>query len=381
MPTYMPESFAYRHKLAHRAWLNKTAIYGMPQPDNISDLVWELMMLYTDSTRNFDSVRDDIYVIATEIAEQTLDKMKTDQVLRFYRDMVIETIIQFTNDEHASDLVKFSNVLSDAITEASTTRLKRLMLARNAQSQSNELRLAKAIQHTLLPKSIPQIPGFEFAGRLLPAEDVGGDYWSIKHHNSTGIITLKLADISGHGIAAATLVAAVKFISGGYYSGAVSASEVMRKTNRVLTRETPHEILVSMVYGWLNPNTKKLTLVNAGLEPVFACTKTQCIDIVPTGPVMGFTEDAEYDETHIQLSEGDVVFFGSDGITEAGIGELFGMKRLKEVVLSNSHLSASEIADLVIKTVKDYAGETRDDISLLVLKVTDDKSESLSDGI
>ncbi len=86
---------------------------------------------------------------------------------------------------------------------------------------------------------------------------------------------------------------------------------------------------------------------------------------------MGFDEDAEYTEIKLQLKEGDVVFFGSDGITEAGLGEAFGMERLKDLVVSNSNLKANEIADLVVKTVMEYSKVQRDDISTLVLKVTD----------
>ncbi len=249
--------------------------------------------------------------------------------------------------------------------------LKRTLRHTRAESLSNELRVAKAIQSHLLPKVIPQIPGFEFAGRLVPAMEVGGDYWSVKYYPDDGVVTMKLADISGHGVAAATLVAAVKFISGGYYRGSKSAAEVMRQTNRVLVKETPHDIMVTMVYGWLRPETRRLSIVNAGHEPVFMCRKGLCMDFPPTGPVLGVTE-ADYSETDMQLEGGDVVFFGSDGIIDAGITERFGMKRLKELVIDSSHLSADELADKVVRTVTDFAEQPHDDISLLVVKVKDE---------
>lgn len=367
------QTLEYHHRLAHRTWLNKVALKDMPVSEKISDLVWELILLYPDTKTPIDSVRDDIYAAASEIAQINLETMKTRQVTEIYRDDIIDSIIQFTgtSDSQCITTIKYANIISDAITDASISRLKHLMRTRQVESQSSELRLAKRIQRTLLPKSIPELPGYEFAGRLSPADEVGGDYWSIKHHESTGIVTAKLADISGHGLAAATLVSAVKFISGGYYQGASSASMVMEKTNRVLTRETPHEILVSMVYAWLNPETRDLTLVNAGLEPVFICGETMCTDIPPTGPVMGFDEYARYSEIKLKLQKGDVVFFGSDGITEAGLGEAFGMKRLKDLVISNSHLSANELADLVVVKTMEYAQIQRDDVSTLVMKVTE----------
>src|SRR5205085_7392845 len=110
----------------------------------------------------------------------------------------------------------------------------------------HELTVAKRIQEQLLPRTVPQVPGFDIAGRVLPAAEVGGDYWSCRAYPEDDIVTFKLADVTGHGIAAATLVAAVKFISGGYYRGAKTAAQVMERTNHVLVRDTPAEILIPM---------------------------------------------------------------------------------------------------------------------------------------
>lgn len=189
-------------------------------------------------------------------------------------------------------------------------------------------------------------------------------------------MTLKLADITGHGVAAATLVAAVKFISGGFYQGSETASEVMRKTNRVLALETPSDILVTMVYGWLRPSTYELTLVNAGHSPVFLCQKDLCIDVPPTGSVLGISDSSEYEESVFKLGKGDIIFFGSDGITEAGVREQFGVGRLKKVVMEAKDRPADEIADEVVRAVTEFAPHPHDDISLLVIRVTGDPPES-----
>ena len=122
-----------------------------------------------------------------------------------------------------------------------------------------------------------------------------------------------------------------------------------------------------MVYAWLNPSTFELSIVNAGLEPVLLNRDGKCESIVPTGPVMGFDENAQYKETKIQLKKDDIIFFGSDGITEAGIGDLFGMERLSKLVTKHSHRNAKQIADEVIKAVSKYSANQTDDISLLVL--------------
>ena len=128
-----------------------------------------------------------------------------------------------------------------------TEALQRTISRQRDERFEQELLLAKSIQQRLLPRRVPPIPGFDVAGRVLAAREVGGDYWSVKEYPDDGVVTFKLADVTGHGIAAATLVAAVKFISGGFYRGAQCAAEVMERTNHVLVKETPSEIMIPMV--------------------------------------------------------------------------------------------------------------------------------------
>lgn len=367
------EAQVYQQKRAHKLWLAEVSKRG-EKPTTMADtLVWELLLAYGEALVDFEEAREEIYRIAYEIASLAVPHLNIRRLTELYRDCLLDAIMDTTEGD-CHTLVHFANLISTAFIEARVDMLKRTLRHTRAESLSNELRIAKAIQRHLLPKVIPQIPGFEFAGRLVPAMEVGGDYWSVKHYPDDGIVTLKLADISGHGVAAATLVAAVKFISGGYYRGSKSAAEVMRQTNRVLVKETPHDIMVTMVYGWLRPETRRLTVVNAGHEPAFLCRKGLCMDFPPTGPVLGVTE-ADYGETDIDLTPGDVVFFGSDGIIDAGITERFGAERLKELVINNSHLSADQLADKVIRTVTDFAEQPHDDVSLLVVKVNDEGTE------
>lgn len=366
------ENLVYQQKRAHKNWLSEAIKQGVKPTAEEDELVWELLLSYGESADNISAVSEDIYKTAHELATITLTHLPIERIRDIYRDNLLDAMLDATDRgirEHVRSLIRFTNLISTAFCEAHADMLKKTIRHNRAESISNELKVAKSIQRHLLPKVIPTIPGFEFAGRLVPAAEVGGDYWSVKYYENDDIVTLKLADISGHGIAAATLVAAVKFISGGYYHRSESAAEVIRQTNRVLTKETPYDILVTMAYGWLHPHTYELTMVNAGHEPVFICRKNLCIDIYPTGPVLGVAE-AEYSEKTYKLSKDDIVFFGSDGIIEAGIAEPFGMERLKKLVLDLRNKSAAEIADGVVQAVTNYEQYPHDDISMLLVKVT-----------
>jgi hypothetical protein len=366
------ETIVFQQKQVHKAWTGALSRRGENPSQAADGLVWELLLSYSDALRDFDSASEDIYKTAYELARLMLKQVDEKHLTDLYRDRLLEAIIDTGHKKDSCDcrtIVRFANLVSSAFSEARSDMLKKTIRHKRAEGLSNELRVAKSIQNYLLPKVIPDIEGYEFAGRLVPAQEVGGDYWSVKYWKDEGVVTLKLADISGHGLAAATLVAAVKFISGGYYKGAKTAAEVMYQTNRVLAKETPYDVLVSMVYGWLKPESKQLTIVNAGHEPAFLCREGLCIDFYPTGPVLGISE-TDYAETNVELQKDDIIFFGSDGITEAGVTEQYGLMRLKELVIANSHLHADQIADKVIKTVSDYAGRPHDDMSLVVVRVT-----------
>ncbi|MEN6519968.1 MAG: SpoIIE family protein phosphatase [Armatimonadota bacterium] len=370
------ETLLYHQKQALQSWRNAASATSAPAGPEIRKLVWELLVICADNLTDPSADNDDeISNIAGDLASLALKSTDVRTLNSIYRDALVDAVLQHIpdNKRFMKQMIHFSNLVSDAFREAYTYRLRRLISKQKTSRISEELILAKRIQERLLPKDIPKVPGFQIAGRVIPALEVGGDYWSVKYYEEDGVVTMKLADITGHGIAAATLVAAVKFISGGYYRGAKSAHEVMERTNRILVLETPVEILVTMVYCWLYPDTKEIDIVNAGHEPVFVCNDGLCIDILPTGPVLG-VEQADYSEKRLKLEPGDILFFCSDGITEAGIGEPFGTARVKELVSQNKDRTAEEIADAVIKAVTDYVGQSHDDMSLVVLKAVFDES-------
>jgi len=369
------EKLIFEHRQALHSWQKALGAAALSLTSEVEKAVWDLLLLCADNLAGPSVDTDEeITRVARDLADLVLQSWDVKTLNSRYRDALVEAVLRHVpqNEEMTYRMIHFSNLLSDAYREASADRLRRTISRQRASRLSEELHLAKRIQERLLPKVIPEIPGFQVAGRVIPATEVGGDYWSVKYYDEDGVVTLKLADISGHGIAAATLVAAVKFISGGYYRGAKSAREVMTRTNRVLVLETPVEVLVTMVYAWLHPKTGQAEIVNAGHEPVFLCRGDVCTDIAPTGPALGVTQ-AEYGEQRVKLSADDILFFCSDGIVEAGIGEPFGVGRAKELVRKYRDRSADQIADLVIQAATEYSGQPHDDMSLVVLKAVEEE--------
>ncbi|MEJ5298450.1 MAG: PP2C family protein-serine/threonine phosphatase, partial [Armatimonadota bacterium] len=333
--------------------------------------VWELVVACCEFVESGGAqIPRDAYRLASEIGRRLTERLDRREAVYFYRDLLMERINAELADcpEAIPPVMTFFIAVGDALWEAFVEQLRSDIRQEKRQRLTEQLRIAKRIQQHLLPKTIPQVEGFDFAGRLVPAEEVGGDYWSIKNYPQDQTITMKLADVSGHGIGAATLVAAVKFISGGYYRGASSPQEVMERTNQVLVKETPNDILVTMIYGWLNPVTRVIRLVNAGHSPVFIARADGFHDIEPTGPVLGVLGATSYSERQEVLHPGDILVFASDGITEAGSDRRFGTDRLKQVVWDHRREPARDIADAVIDAVMRYDVTVPDDLSIVVTK-------------
>lgn len=338
--------------------------------DTLKGLVLELVVMCAEFVRSGEPEPPrEVHRLGAEIGRRLLERTERQKATYIFRDLLLRCLLEELkpHPEVALRITSVFFVIGDAIWECYAERLRSSLRQEKRQRLVEQLRVAKRIQQHLLPKSIPQIPGFDFAGRLVPAEEVGGDYWSIKSYPQDGVVTMKLADITGHGIAAASLVAAVKFISGGFYRGAASPEEVMTRTNHVLVKETPSDILVTMIYGWLYPESRRIRLVNAGHFPVFIAGLDGFRDVRPTGPLMGL-EESVYSETEERLAPGEILVFTSDGIVEAGADRPFGAERLKQVVWENREASAKEIADAVIDALFSYDVMVNDDLSIVVTK-------------
>lgn len=310
----------------------------------------------------------EVYRIAREMEARS----GFQSALRYLRDALARALTPAApiEPEAAGRAIRLLCSVTDSIWEAHAHALEETLAREQRERLHQELALAKRIQERLLPRAIPQIPGYDIAGRVLPAAEVGGDYWSCKYYPEDGVVTFKLADVTGHGIAAATLVAAVKFISGGYYRGAKSAAQVMERTNHVLVKETPHEILVTMVYGWLYPDRSTMTVVNAGHSPVLFYRKGEFRRIEPTGLPLGLMETT-YGEVRLDLEPGDLFLTCSDGITEPSAERRLGEEWVMGQVAAGAHLRAAELVERILQAALDYYGAPLDDMSILVIRRTE----------
>ncbi len=239
-----------------------------------------------------------------------------------------------------------------------------------------ELKIAKEIQESLLPGAPPEVPGLDLAGACRPARNVGGDYYDILVREDTGEVITIIADVSGHNVASALMMAVARSAVRSEMKDAPDAAAAMDRVNRFLFDDlTRTELFLSMQCCIYHPGTRRLRVASAGHHPIlhFPAGEKGHRLLDADGLLCGILEDGGYTERCFPLSPGDVLVLYTDGITEArdSSGRMFGLRRLAEVVGEGRSAAAGEILERVYEEVRGFAGggAQADDMTLVVLKV------------
>lgn len=242
---------------------------------------------------------------------------------------------------------------------------------------------ARKIQVSILPRSAPQFGPYEIAGRSVPMESVGGDFFDFIPITDK-ILGMAIADVSGHGLPAALQV---RDIYTGLRMGMARDFKIVRtveRLNRIIHESTLTSRFVSMFYGELELNGLFI-YVNAGHPPPFRLRAADGgVDYLQQGgAVLGPLSEATYERGFITLRRGDVIVIYTDGIVESGRRgsgdglDEFGVERLLEVVRRHQHRPAAEIVDAAFNAVEEFSGRrpARDDRTLVVVRFPPEADE------
>ncbi|MBM4162654.1 MAG: PP2C family protein-serine/threonine phosphatase [Ignavibacteria bacterium] len=235
-----------------------------------------------------------------------------------------------------------------------------------------ELRLASRIQTDLLPKTCPQIPGYDIAAGTIPADQVGGDYFDFIRLDQN-LIGLCVGDVSGKGLPASLLMANLQATLRGQALLTPPPKECLSRANRLLFRSTGEEKFATLFYAVLDTARHSLCYSNAGHDrPVLLRQGRPPQRPTAGGIPLGMVEEWIYEDESIELQSGDLLVVFSDGVREAvdSRGEHFGDDRAIDVVTANVHLPAQKLMEVIIGAVRSYASGSRltDDMTLIVLK-------------
>jgi sigma-B regulation protein RsbU (phosphoserine phosphatase) len=240
------------------------------------------------------------------------------------------------------------------------------------QEQEREIAEARAIQEKLLPREIPQMPGYEIATAWQSARLVGGDYFDILPLDDK-TLGICIADVAGKGMPAALLMSNLQAAVRGLSSLSIAPDLLCSRLNSIVYRNTESDRFITFFYAHLDGSTRRLAYVNAGHNAPFVVRSDGSHErLREGGAVLGVFAGRNYETGSAQLSAGDRVILFTDGVTEAcnPAGEEFGEARLLRLLEDHRTLSANELQAKIIAVVAEFSGSRwQDDATLLVLAV------------
>lgn len=243
--------------------------------------------------------------------------------------------------------------------------------AQERERIEQELRVARLIQQTLLPKSVPDIEGYQLGAYYQPAREVGGDFYDF-FELEDGRLGLVVGDVTDKGVPAALVMATTRTMLRASAQRFDSPGEVLERVNDVLHPDIPPNMFVTCLYAILDPENGRLKYANAGHDLPYVRHAGGAAELRATGMPLGLMPGMAYEEKDIGLEDGDTVLFYSDGVVEAHAPdyEMFGFPRLQGLVGAHNG-SGPDLMDFLLEELDRFTGkdwEQEDDITLVTLQ-------------
>ena len=242
--------------------------------------------------------------------------------------------------------------------------------ARKRERLEQELRVARIIQQTLLPKELPDIPGWRLAAHWQPAQAVGGDFYDFLDLPD-GRLGLVVGDVTDKGVPAALVMATTRSILRAATERLVAPGQVLERVNEMLCPDIPSKMFVTCLYAVLEPASGRLNFANAGHNLPYQRTAHGVIELRATGMPLGLMPGMVYEEKEATLAPGESLLFSSDGLVEAHNPqrELFGFPRVRALVAN--HAGGAALIDSLMNELATFTGpdwEQEDDVTLVTLE-------------
>jgi sigma-B regulation protein RsbU (phosphoserine phosphatase) len=347
------------------------------------EFVGEMSLLNLDGLRSA-SVR----VIAdTQVLEVTHDDF--DRLLQRYPMMAydmlraVSTRRRESDDAMIRDIQEKNEQLASAYAdlEVQNQRLARAyadLAAAQAQliekeALERELRLAREIQESILPRRLPALPGIDVGARMVTAREVGGDFFDafpLGAHQ----LGLVVGDACGKGMPAAIFMALTRSLLRAEASRATSPEVTLRNVNRHLQDMNDAGMFITVLYGIFRSATRQFAYARAGHELPLACGPSHELLAPPRahGHPLGLFPEPALDVQTMRLPPGGTLLLYTDGVTEAtdAQGDFFGLERTGAALRAHQEAPAQSLCDRLVDDLALFRGAApqADDITLLALR-------------
>lgn len=252
--------------------------------------------------------------------------------------------------------------------------VERAKLASENERKSRELEEARQLQLSMLPKTVPSVPGLELAVHMQTATEVGGDYYDFRVDGNGGL-TLAIGDATGHGLQAGTMVAASKSLFNAL-AHEPEPAQILRKASHALKAMGFRSRFMAMTIAKFDGRHMRVAAAGMPFIQIYRTGQARIISLELKGMPLGSFPDFDYDSSEQFLHPGDALLFMSDGFSELmnRSGEMFGDERIRSRFAELAELPARQIIDGLLQSGFEWAeGKVpHDDITFIVVKVTGD---------
>jgi sigma-B regulation protein RsbU (phosphoserine phosphatase) len=275
------------------------------------------------------------------------------------------------------DLEDLARTIDKTLEQLAT--LKAALQARDELvSVQRELSLAHRIQQSMLPRQLPARPDVELLATMLPAREIGGDFYDFFALDDRRI-ALAVGDVSGKGVAAAIYMALARTLLRAIARSGAAPDLCLAEMNRVLCDEVPSSnLFVTVFYGVLDTASGELRYCNGGHPGPYVLRAGEPPREIEDGanPIVGILPKATYGARSEELAPGDTLCVFSDGIPEAtdAAGRLFGEERFAALLGGEARAPLQDLVTRVVDELHAWAGDApaSDDLTLLFARYRGD---------
>lgn len=239
------------------------------------------------------------------------------------------------------------------------------------QKMDEQLKLAKEIQESLLPKTLPIFEKIQLSTFYRSAFDVGGDYYDALKLSETKLFAI-LADVSGKGVPAALIMSSLKGVVRSKVENAADLGEVVNYINNFLSRSLPSDRFVTAIFVLIDSESKTLQVINAGHNESPFFIDGKFYSSKAGGLPLGILEDNAYSTEKFSYMNDLVFFTYTDGLTEARNPKKdeYGWERLQSLMQLIKRDNTDVIVNSIIDSVDTFVenAEQHDDTTLLAIK-------------
>lgn len=277
--------------------------------------------------------------------------------------------LESSNEAAFNDLVRKNQMLQQAYDDLKAAQAQLI----EKERLERELQVAADIQLSILPDVLPDTEEYGFGARILPARQVGGDFYDIFDLRDHRIGVL-IGDVADKGVPSALFMARAHALIMAEADIGMTPAEVMNLVNAHITRLQKSTQFVTVLYGILDLKTRVFSYARAGHEPPLILHADGNVERMPHSPGMaiGLWEPMTLDERTVKLVSGDMLLLYTDGMTDCRDpkGEPFGLERIKETLTGLTKLGAQQACNALLDTLQTYQDGAKqdDDVTLVMVK-------------